>query len=43
VLFGSFVESDGAEASTTNAAVLYWLETTHAGELVARYSAVKGA
>ncbi|HXO20262.1 MAG TPA: hypothetical protein VOA87_10120 [Thermoanaerobaculia bacterium] len=41
VLFGSFVESDGAEASTTNAAVLYWLETTHAGELVARYSAVK--
>ncbi len=43
VLFASFVESDGAEASTTNAAVLYWLETTHAGELVARYSAVKGA
>jgi hypothetical protein len=41
VLYASFVEPDGPEAKNTNVAVLYWIETTGAGRLTARYAAVK--
>lgn len=41
ILYASFIEPDGPEAKTTNVSVLYWLETTNAGKLMARYSAVK--
>ncbi len=41
VLFATFVESDGSDARLTNVAMLYWLETTNGGTLVARYAMVK--